>query len=410
LTDNPSGTGPLTGLRVLDLSTMIAAPLTASLLADYGADVVKVERPGVGDHVRRFGAQKDGEGLYWKTLSRNKRSVALDLHHPEAQSLMRLWVPQFDILIENYRPGTLERWELAPSALRHVSPRLVVLRVTAYGQAGPYSDRPGFGTLAEAMTGLAAVSGFADRPPLLPAFPLADILAGHLGAAAVLAAVERRHHSGEGDCIDLAIYEAALKLIELNIIEYDQTGVEHQRSGNRIGSTAPRGSYECGDGLWLALSGSTQPVAERILRTVGGAALVRDARFLTNADRVTNAVKLDEYISAWCHARSRETAIEELTDMGGAVGPLETVETMLHNPQVLARESVTRVPDPLLGQIAMANVFPRFATADCTVGTPGPAVVGQHTDEVLAHDLGLSTEELGQLRNLGVTAPPGLPD
>ncbi len=410
MTDIRSRTGPLERLRVLDLSTMIAAPLTASLLADYGAEVIKVERPGVGDHVRRFGAQKDGEGLYWKTLSRNKRSVALDLHHPEAQSLMRLWVPHFDILIENYRPGTLERWELAPSALRHASPRLVVLRVTAYGQAGPYSDRPGFGTLAEAMTGLAAVSGFADRPPLLPAFPLADILAGHLGAAAVLAAIERRHHTGEGDCIDLAIYEAALKLIELNIIEYDQTGVEQERSGNRIGSTAPRGSYECGDGLWLALSGSTQPVAERILCTVGGEALVRDARFLSNADRVTNAAKLDDYISAWCRARSRETAIEELTDMGGAVGPLETVETMLHNPQVLARESVTRVPDPLLGQIAMANVFPRFASADCAVRNPGPAVVGQHTDEVLGQDLGLSTEELAQLRNLGVTAPPGLPD
>lgn len=406
--DTPAATGPLSRLRVLDLSTMIAAPLTASLLADYGADVVKVERPGSGDYVRRFGAQKDGEGLYWKTLSRNKKSVALDLHLPETQDLVRRWVPQFDVVIENFRPGTLERWGLAPAQLRQASPHLVVLRVTAYGQSGPYRDRPGFGTLAEAMTGLAALSGFADRPPLLPAFPLADIMAGHLGAAAVLAAVERRHHTGEGDCIDLAIYEAALKLIELNIIEYDQTGLVQQRSGNRIGSTAPRGSYECGDTLWLALSGSTQPVAERVLRTVGGDSLVEDPRFRTNADRVANAAELDEYISIWCKARDRDTAIREFTAMGCAVGPLETVETMLENPQVVARGSITRVHDQGLGPIAMSNVYPRFSSTDCTIRNPGPTVVGQHTDEVLRRDLGVSDEELAALRRLGVTGvrPP----
>jgi crotonobetainyl-CoA:carnitine CoA-transferase CaiB-like acyl-CoA transferase len=402
------GAGPLSRLRVLDLSTMIAAPLTASLLADYGADVVKVERPGTGDFVRRFGAQKDGEGLYWKTLGRNKKSVALDLHSTEAQALMRRWIPQFDVVIENFRPGTLERWGLAPSELRQQSAGLIVLRVTAYGQAGPYRDRPGFGTLAEAMSGLAALSGFPDRPPLLPAFPLADIMAGHLGAAAVLAAVERRHHTGEGDCLDLAIYESALKLIELNVIEYDQTGVEHGRTGNRIGSTAPRGSYECADGLWLALSGSTQPVAERVLRTVGGESLVADPRFLTNADRVAHAAELDEYISAWCGSRDRETAIREFTAMGCAVGPLETVRTMLENPQVVDRGSITTLPDPRLGPIAMTNVYPRFESADCALRSTGPAVVGQHTDEVLGRDLELSDEELAALRRRGITDVSGV--
>lgn len=399
---------PLSRLRVLDLSTMIAAPLTASLLADYGADVVKVEQPGAGDHVRSFGPQKDGEGLYWKTLSRNKKSVALDLHLPQTQELMRRWVPQFDIVIENFRPGTLERWGLAPADLRRLSPQLVVLRVTAYGQDGPYRDRPGFGTLAEAMTGLATLSGFSDRPPLLPAFPLADIMAGHLGAAAVLAAIERRHHTGEGDCIDLAIYEAALKLIELNIIEYDQTGTQQERSGNRIGSSAPRGSYECNDGLWLALSGSTQSVAQRVLRTIGGGSMVEDPRFLTNADRVAHAAELDDYIANWCHARSREAAILEFTEMGCAVGPLESIETMLENPQVVARGSVARVHDPRLGQIAMSNVYPRFATADCRIDTTGPADVGQHTDEVLVRDLGLSDAELAGLRYSGAMGAPAL--
>jgi crotonobetainyl-CoA:carnitine CoA-transferase CaiB-like acyl-CoA transferase len=256
------------------------------------------------------------------------------------------------------------------------------------------------------MTGLAAVSGFADRPPLLPAFPLADVMAGQLGAAAVLAAAERRHHTGDGDCIDLAIYEAALKLIELNIIEYDQTGFEQPRSGNRIGSTAPRGSYECGDGLWLALSGSTQPVAERVLRTVGGDDLVEDPRFRTNVDRVAHAAELDEHIAIWCKARDRDTAIREFTAMGCAVGPLETVATMLENPQVVARKSVTRVPDPRLGELAMANVAPRFAAAPCAISHSGPVDVGQNTDEVLGRDLGLSGEELAELRQLGVTGAP----
>lgn len=393
-------------LRVLDLSTMIAAPLTASLLADYGAEVIKIEQPIAGDHVRRFGAQKNGEGLYWKTLSRNKASVALDLHLPRSQALMRRWIPQFDIVIENFRPGTLEGWGLAPSHLRRLSPRLVVLSVTAYGQFGPYRDRPGFGTLAEAMSGLAAISGFPDRPPLLPAFPLADIVAGHLGAAAVLAAIERRHYTGEGDYIDLAIYESALKIIELNIMEYDQTGVEQQRSGNRIGSSAPRGSYECSDGLWLALSGSTQSVAQRVLRTIGGEVLVDDPRFLTNADRVHHVVELDEYVADWCKARTREDAIREFSEMGCAVGPLESIATMLENPQVMARDSVVKVHDPNLGEIAMSNVYPRFANAEYRINTTGPARIGQHTDEVLAHDLGLSAAELAELRSQGVTGTP----
>jgi crotonobetainyl-CoA:carnitine CoA-transferase CaiB-like acyl-CoA transferase len=228
-------------------------------------------------------------------------------------------------------------------------------------------------------------------------------MAGHLGATAVLAALEGRRRSGEGDCIDLAIYEAALKLIELNVIEYAETGVEHTRSGNRIGSTAPRGSYACRDGLWLALSGSTQPVAERVIRTVGGPALLEDARFRTNADRVAHAAELDEYIAAWCRHRDRDTAIREFTAMGCAVGPLETVATMLENPQVVARGSVTTVHDPELGPMQMTDIYPRFEDALCEIQSTGPAVVGQHTEEVLGRDLGLSQAELAELRRLGVT-------
>ncbi|WP_150462068.1 CaiB/BaiF CoA transferase family protein [Nesterenkonia ebinurensis] len=396
-----SDTTLLSGLRVLDMSTMIAAPLTASQLADFGADVVKVERPQTGDLVRKFGTQKDGEGLYWKTLSRNKRSVAVDLHFAESQELIRNIIKDFDVLIENYRPGTLEKWGMAPDVLRRINPRLIVLRMTAYGQDGPYKDRPGFGTLAEAMTGLAAVSGYADRPPLLPAYPLADILAGHLGTGAILAAAYRRERSGRGECIDLAIYEAALKLLDLNIVEYDQKGTEHPRLGNRMSATAPRGAYKCRDGMWIALSGSAQPIAERVLRAIGGEDLVQDPRFRTNEDRVKNVEELDDLINAWCLRRDRDDAIEELSTTGCAVGPLETVASMFENPQVVARESVTRIQEAPGRSVAMTNIFPRFAEADLKLKSVGPSRVGTHTYEFLRKDMGLQEDDIARLRDLG---------
>jgi len=405
----PTG-APLEGLRVLDLSTMIAAPLAATLLADYGAEVVKVEMPGPGDHVRRFGAQKDGQGLYWKALSRGKSSLSLDLRHDTGKELLRRLVEQYDVVVENFRPGTLERWDLSPADLREINPRLIVLRVTAYGQDGPYAAQPGFGTLAEAMAGLASVSGWPDRPPLLPAYPLADIMAGNLGATAVLAAVQRRHLTGAGDVIDLAIYEAALKLVEINVLEYDALGSEHGRTGNRYGPAAPRGSYLCADGLWIALSGSTQAMAVHVLRTIGGEELVDDPRFATNADRREHVEALDDLISAWCGDRDRETALEELTAGGCAVGPLETVATMMDNPQVAHRGSIARVEDADLGSLAMTAIYPRFQEATTSIGRPGPAAVGADTDEVLARDLGLGVEELASLREAGVTdGPTGAP-
>lgn len=399
-----SPTAPLAGLRVLDLSTMVAGPMAATMLRDYGADVVKVEMPGIGDSVRRFGAQRNGHGLYWKVLNRGKASVALDLRHPEAKDLLLRWIEHFDVLIENFRPGTLERWGLDPAALRAANPRLVVLRVTAYGQEGPYRDQPGFGTLAEALSGLASLSGWEDRPPLLPAYPLADIMSGTLGATAVLAALQRRHLTGLGDTIDLAIYEATLKLVEVNIVEYQQLGSKPARTGNQYGQTAPRGSYLCRDGLWMALSGSTQAMAENVLRTIGGDSLVTDPRFATNADRIRHIDELDVLVSDWCAGRDREQAIAQLTAGGCAVGPLETIATMLDNPQITHRGSIVITQDPDLGPLAMTNVFPRFQDAHTELGSPAPSTVGADTDAILSRDLGLSPHELSQLRAAGITA------
>ena len=399
--------GPLEGVRVLDASTMIAAPGTAATLADFGADVVKIERPGSGDHVRRYGAQKNGIGLYWKALGRNKRSVALDLHSAAAQALLLRWLPSFDVFIENFRPGTLERWSLAPERLLEVAPHLVVLRMTAFGQDGPYRERAGFGTLAEAMTGIAAVSGYDDRPPLLPAFPIADVMAGQAAAAAVCAAYVRRLRTGDGEIIDFAIYEAVMKLVESQLTEYAANGTIHRRLGNRMEDTAPRGAYRCGDGAYVALSGSTQEVAERVLRTIGGDALVADPRFRTNADRVVNGEALDLLVERFCTTRQRDEVIATFTAAGCAVGPLETIDSVATNPQIVARNSLATLADPDLGTVTISNAFPRFTRAGGPTLTPGPSVVGADTAEVLAHDLGLDDAELRRLAQSGAIDIPG---
>ncbi|HYW54270.1 MAG TPA: CoA transferase [Dongiaceae bacterium] len=401
-----AGNGPLAGVRVLDCSTMIAAPTTAATLADYGAEVVKLERPGPGDHVRRYGAQKNGIGLYWKALGRNKKSVALDLHATEAQELLLRWLPQFDIFVENFRPGTLERWNLGPERLLAAAPQLVILRMTAFGQDGPYRDRAGFGTLAEAMTGIAAVSGYDDRPPLLPAFPLADVMAGQAGAAAVCAAYAHRLRTGAGEVIDFAIYEAVMKLVESQLTEYAANGTLHRRLGNRMEDTAPRGAYRCGDGRYVALSGSTQEVAERVLRTIGGDALVADPRFRTNADRVANGAALDAIVDGFCEQKPRDEVIAVLTAAGCAVGPLESIDSVFENPQIAARGSLARLPDPDLGEVVINGAFPRFAAAGAPQLEPGRSVVGADTAEVLARDLGLGEDELRRLHASGAIADP----
>jgi crotonobetainyl-CoA:carnitine CoA-transferase CaiB-like acyl-CoA transferase len=389
---------------------MIAAPSTAAMLADFGAEVVKVERPGSGDHVRRYGPQKNGIGLYWKALGRNKKSVGLDLHAPAAQALLLRWLPQFDIFIENFRPGTLERWNLAPQRLLGAAPHVVILRVTAFGQDGPYRDRAGFGTLAEAMTGVAAVSGYDDRPPLLPAFPLSDVMAGQAATAAVCAAYARRLRSGDGEVIDFAIYESVMKLVESQITEYAANGTLHRRMGSRMDDTAPRGAYRCGDGAYLALSGSTQEVAERVLRTLGGDALVADPRFRTNGDRVENGAALDALIDTFCAGRTRDEAIGVFTAAGCAVGPLESIASLFENPQIVARGSLARLADPDLGEIVVNSGFPRFAHAGSPPLEPGPTAVGADTAQVLARDLGLTDDDLEDLARQGAIAAAGYRD
>jgi crotonobetainyl-CoA:carnitine CoA-transferase CaiB-like acyl-CoA transferase len=401
--------GPLAGIRVLDIATMIAAPLTASILGDYGAEVIKVELPPVGDTVRKMGEQSRGVGLYWKTLARNKRSVALDLRVPEAQELLMRWLPQFDVLIENFRPGTLERWGIPPERLRAANPSLIILRMTGFGQTGPFKARQGFGTLAETMSGVASVlargvRGVPRERPVLTSFPLGDVTAGLVGANGVLAALAHRQRTGEGDIIDLAIYEALLKMMELEILRHGNQEAGQDPEGAHRPDSAPRGVYRCADNAWIALSGSTQPVAERFLRLMGGDELAADPRFRTNEDRVRHVDELDEIIERWCAARPRDEAIAAMSGAGCAVGPVETVESLLQNPQVIAREAIVPVEDPDLGPLNMTNVVPKFERHPAPPHRPGPTAVGADTLEVLRRDLGLSDAELERLEAAGAIA------
>ena len=296
-------TGPLTGIRVIDAATLFAGPSAAMLLADFGADVIKVEHPK-GDPVRGHGYQKDGFPLWWKVISRNKRAITLNLSKPEGQKLMLGLIEKSDVLIESFRPGTLERWNLGPDVLHRVNPKLIVARVTGFGQKGPYKDRPGFGTLAEAMSGFAAMTGEPDGPPTLPPFGLADGIAGLAILSAILMALRARDRTGRGQIIDLAIIEPILTILGPQPTWYDQLGIVQARRGNRSVNNAPRNIYRTADGRWVAISTSAQSVAERVMRLVGRPEIINEPWFDSGAKRAEHADELDDAVASWIAQRT----------------------------------------------------------------------------------------------------------
>src|SRR5690606_20701576 len=303
-------TGALSGIRVLDVATLFAGPLAATTLADYGAEVIKIEHPN-GDPVRNHGAQRDGVGLWWKLLGRNKKAVTLYLGSPEGQAIFREMVADADVVIENFRPGTLERWGLGYDELRAINPGIVLTRVTGFGQIGPYAKRPGFGTLAEAMSGFAAITGEPDGPPMLPPFGLADGIAALATAFAVTTALRARDHTGQGQVVDMAIIEPILTLLGPQIIAYDQLGVLQERTGNRSSNNAPRNTYRTKDGSWVAISTSAQSIAERVMRLVGRPEFIDEPWFASGAERAKHADELDEAVGSWIAARERDEVIAE---------------------------------------------------------------------------------------------------
>jgi formyl-CoA transferase len=392
-------TGALSGIRVLDTATLFAGPLAATLLADYGAEVIKIEHPR-GDPVRTHGAQRDGVGLWWKMLGRGKKAMTLYLGSPEGQELFRSMAADADVVIENFRPGTLERWGLGPDELREINPRLVLARVTGFGQTGPYAKRPGFGTLAEAMSGFAAITGEPDGPPTLPPFGLADGIAALSTAFAVMTALRARESTGRGQVVDLAIIEPILTLLGPQIITYDQLGELQERTGNRSHNNAPRNTYRTSDGRWVAISTSAQSIAERVMRLVGRPEFIDEPWFASGAERAKHADELDEAVGSWIARRDRDEVVKAFEEAEAAVAPIYDASDVMSDPQFAALGTIATVPDDELGPLKMQNVLFRLSETPGRIESAGPPL-GAHTAEILAR-YGVDGDRLEELRGKGV--------
>ena len=392
--------GPLSGIRVLDLATVFAGPGAARRLADFGADVIKIERPGEGDGARHLGETDGVDGYYWRLVGRNKRPIELDLKHEAGREVLLRLVQTADVLIENFRPGVLERLGLDPQSVLLVkNPGLVVLRVTGFGQDGPYASRAGFGTIAEAMSTFAHTTGQPDGPPTLPPLALADEVTGVLAAFSVLAALRHRDRTGEGQVIDATLLESMLDIMGPGPTIAHRTGISDGRIGSRLWFSAPRNVYPCTDG-WICLSGSANSVAHRILAVVGGAEATNDPRFLTGAARLENIDELDAMITAWTERHSWSEAVRILVEAGAAAGPIYNATQLLDDEHVQARGSITSVPNPDGdGDLLQSAVTPRFSKTPGAVRHAGLRQ-GACTDQVLA-ELGYSPAEIAALTEAG---------
>jgi formyl-CoA transferase len=393
---------PLRDLRVLDCATLFAGPVIASLLGDFGADVVKVEHPR-GDALRSMGWQKNGVSLWWALVARNKRCVTLKLSEPRGQELLKRLVADTDVFIENFRPGTLERWNLGPDDLLELNPKLVIVRTTGFGQTGPYRNLPGFGTLAESISGFAHINGWPDKPPALPPLALGDGIAALTGCSAVMIALWWREHGGEGrgQVIDLSIYEPLFSVLGPQALLYDQLGIVQGRTGNRAPFAAPRNAYLTKDGRWLGLSASAQSIAERVMRIVGRPELIDEPWFADHMGRIEHIDELDEIIQSWIGERTMDEVIRAFADGEAAIAPIYSIEDIVEDPQYRARETLVRVPHPKLGSVLMQNVIPRLSETPGRIRHPGPEL-GEHNHEVYVSELGLSQVELDELRHEGV--------
>ncbi len=380
-TFDPNLTGPLHDVRVLDLSRLVAGNMLTAYLADFGADVIKVEREGAGDDLRNW--REAGHDIYWKVYGRNKRSLVLDLKSDEGLEHLRQLVKRSQIFIENFVPGGLERMGLAPEQLLELNPALVIVRVSGWGQTGPFSHKPGFGTLVEAMSGFAHLNGYADRPPVLPPLALADMVAGIYGAAGVLTALRVAEQQGRGQVVDLSLFEPIFSVISSEAAKYKVTGAPTMRSGNQSTHTAPRNIYPCSDGRYVAMSGSMQSMAMRILDTIGRPDLKDDPRFATNDQRVNNRDELDAIIGEFIGARTQEENLSLFEAAGVTVGPVCSVADLLDHPFVKGREAIVELEDQDLGTVPMHNIVPRLSQSPGGFRRPAPRL-GEHTSEILA--------------------------
>ncbi|CAJ1505147.1 CaiB/BaiF CoA transferase family protein [[Mycobacterium] holstebronense] len=392
----------LAGVRVLDLATLAAAPLVATYLGEFGADVIKVEQPGSGDPIRGWGNQRDGVGLMWKSVSRNKRSITCNLRVPEGQELVRRLAATADVVIANTRPQTLRGWGLDYEALRAVNDRIVMLHITGFGLSGPKSERPGFGTLGEAMSGFANITGEADGPPTLPPFMLADGVASLNAAYAVMMALYHRDvHGGPGQLIDVNLIDPLARLLEQTLLGYDQLGLVPTRAGNRWDISAPRNTYRTADGRWLAMSGSSPALALRVFRAIGRADLVDDADFSDPQRRLARAREVDQVVAEWVATKTLDEAMAVLDAEQVAAAAVYDITDLVADDQLAHREVFVQVEDDELGAMTVQAPVPRFSDAAGRVEHLGPRL-GEHNTEVYRELLGLTSSDIDDLRARGV--------
>jgi len=396
--------GPLRGLRVIDAATLVAGPLAATNLGEFGADVIKVEQPGSGDPLRTWGDRKDGIGLAWKSVSRNKRCITLDLRQAEGQELFHRLLAVSDVLIVGNRPSALERWGLTYEAVHERHPRLVMVHISGYGRGGPNSDRPGYGTLAEAMSGFAQVTGEADGPPTLPPFMLADGVAAQAATWAVMMALYHRDVAGEpggGQLIDINLIEPLARLIETSTLAFDQLGIISGRVGNRLPASAPRNAYRTADDKYLAISSASPTIAVRVFRTIGRADLATDPDYVDPVRRQAHGEEVDQLVEAWVRARPLDEAMKLFLEAEVAAAPIYDAEQLLNDEHLVARGTFLRVDDPQLGSVRVQGPVAQMTETPGGVDHLGQTL-GAANDAIYGELLGLEPDRLAALRASGV--------
>lgn len=393
---------PLDDLRVVELGQLLAGPFCGQLLGDFGAEVVKVEPPGAGDPMRQWGREKPhGTSLWWPVLARNKMSVTADLRDPRGQDLVRGLIDAADVVVENFRPGTLERWNLAPEQLWRANPGLIVTRVTGYGQSGPYAPRAGFGSIGEAMGGIRYVMGEPDSPPVRAGISLGDSLAATFACLGTLVALHERTRSGRGQVVDSAIYEAVLSMMESLIPEWAVAGYQRERTGATLPNVAPSNVYPTADGDLVLIAANQDSVFGRLSAAMGRPELARDPRYATHGARGAAMEELDGLIARWSVTKPADDLLDLLNDSGVPAGRIFRAKDMLADPHFAAREAIVRIAHPEFGKLPMHNVAPKLSSTPGQVRSPGPAL-GAHNDEIWGDRLGRSAQNRAALREAGV--------
>ena len=395
-------TDALTGLKVVECATVIAAPLCGRLLADFGAEVLHIETPIKGDHLRNFGFEVDGINPWWKTYARNKKLITLNISKEKGRNILFKLLEDTDVFIENFRPGRLDDWGIDIIELQKKYPRLVIVRVSGYGQSGPYANQPGFGTLMEAMSGFAEMTGEKDGVPTLPQFALADTLAGFYSALSAMFAIYSRdvNDSKKGQVIDVSIWESLFSILGPNAMVFDLTGEIPSRMGNTAPTSAPRNTYKTKDGKWVALAGATQTTAERLFKVIGRPELIKNPKFSNNANRIVHVKELDRYISDWMSEHSLEEVSELLHKESVPMGPVYNIQDIMENIHAQFREMVTTVVDNGK-KIKTENIFPKFSSTPGNIKFLGKEI-GADNDEIFMQRLGMKIDEIKKLKEEGI--------